>query len=83
MDNADSTWAEEDGALRRRFEFKNFSEAFGFVTRVALLAESQNHHPEWSNVWNKVDIVLTTHSAGSTVTDNDRKLAAAIDALLA
>jgi 4a-hydroxytetrahydrobiopterin dehydratase len=84
MDNpVDDAWTEAGGALRRHFEFANFSEAFGFMTRVALLAESQNHHPEWSNVWNKVDITLTTHSAGSTVTDNDRRLAAAIDALLA
>jgi len=76
-------WTEADGTLRRRFEFKNFSEAFGFMTRVALLAEAAGHHPDWSNSWNTVDISLTTHSAGSTVTDNDRTLAAAIDALVA
>jgi len=83
MDNAaDNAWAEEGGALRRRFVFKNFSEAFGFMTRVALLAEAQGHHPDWSNSWNTVDISLTTHSAGSTVTDNDRTFAAAIDKLV-
>ena len=76
-------WTESDGALRRRFQFKNFSEAFGFMTRVALLAETQGHHPDWSNSWNTVDISLTTHSANSTVTENDRTLAAAIDALVA
>ena len=76
-------WTEADGALRRRFQFKDFSEAFAFMTRVALLAETKGHHPDWSNSWNTVDISLTTHSAGSTVTDNDRALATAIDALVA
>jgi 4a-hydroxytetrahydrobiopterin dehydratase len=75
-------WEERDGALRRRFEFADFSEAFAFMTRVALLAESRGHHPDWSNSWNTVDIALSTHDAGSTVTDADRDLAAAIDALL-
>ena len=73
---------ESGSALRRRFRFKNFSEAFGFMARVALLAEAADHHPEWTNVWNTVDISLTTHSEGSTVTDQDRTLAAAIDGLL-
>jgi 4a-hydroxytetrahydrobiopterin dehydratase len=77
-----SEWTESEGALRRRFTFKDFSEAFGFMTRVAILAEKANHHPDWSNSWNTVDIALTTHSAGSPVTDNDRNLAAAIDKLL-
>jgi 4a-hydroxytetrahydrobiopterin dehydratase len=76
-------WTEEDGVLRRRLTFTNFSEAFAFMTRVALLAEKMNHHPEWTNVWNRVDITLTTHDAGNTVTDNDRAMAAAIDALIA
>ena len=75
-------WEERDGALRRTFEFADFSEAFAFMARVALLAEKRDHHPDWSNSWNKVDIVLSTHSAGSTVTDADRDLAAAIDELL-
>jgi len=79
---AGGAWEERDGALRRRFEFADFSEAFAFMTRVALLAESRNHHPDWSNSWNKVDISLTNHAAGSIVTDADRDLAAAIDALL-
>lgn len=78
----EDAWTESGGALRRRFTFKNFSEAFAFMTRVAMLAEKRNHHPDWSNSWNKVDISLTTHDAGDTVTDNDRDLAAAIDNLL-
>jgi 4a-hydroxytetrahydrobiopterin dehydratase len=89
MDDAgfsEGQWSEasEGGAtyLRRRFKFANFSEAFGFMARVALLAEAADHHPEWTNVWNRVDISLTTHSEGSTVTDRDRSLAAAIDGLL-
>jgi 4a-hydroxytetrahydrobiopterin dehydratase len=81
MSDAPSTWTEIDGSLRRRFQFANFSEAFAFMTRVALLAEAAGHHPDWSNSWNTVDISLTTHSAGSTVTAADRDLAAAIDAL--
>jgi 4a-hydroxytetrahydrobiopterin dehydratase len=82
MVSTPARWTEEDGALRRCFTFANFSEAFAFMTRVALLAEKQNHHPEWSNVWNRVDITLTTHDAGNTVTDKDRELAAAIERLL-
>ena len=78
----DDAWVERDGALRRRFQFADFSEAFAFMTRVALLAEAKGHHPDWSNSWNTVDIALSTHSAGGTVTDRDRELAAAIDGLL-
>jgi 4a-hydroxytetrahydrobiopterin dehydratase len=69
-------------AIERNFQFRDFSEAWGFMNRVALLAESQNHHPEWSNVWNRVRIELSTHDAGG-LTDNDVKLARAINALLA
>jgi len=76
-------WKEENNQLKRTFEFKDFIEAFGFMTRVAFLAEKANHHPNWSNVYNKVEIVLTTHDAGNTVTEKDRKLAKQIDALLA
>ena len=75
-------WKEENNALHRSFEFKDFSEAFAFMTRVALLAEKHDHHPEWNNVWNKVNIKLNTHSAGDIVTEKDRKLAAAIDKLI-
>lgn len=74
-------WEEQNNQLVRRFEFKDFMEAFAFMTRVAILAEKHNHHPEWSNVYNKLEIRLSTHDAGDVVTDKDRKLAAAIDAL--
>lgn len=67
-------------AIRRGFRFKDFSEAWGFMARVALLAEAQDHHPEWSNVWNRVEIVLTTHDAGG-LSARDIRLAQAIDAL--
>ena len=59
--------------------FTDFSEAFAFMTRVAMLVEKLDHHPEWSNVWNKVEITLRTHSAGNIVTNRDRQLAAEID----
>lgn len=75
-------WEEKDNKLTRVFKFKDFSEAFGFMTRVAILAEVHQHHPEWANVWNKVEISLCTHEAGSQVTDLDHKLAEAIDKLL-
>ena len=67
-------------AIERSFRFRDFSEAWGFMNRVALLAESQNHHPDWSNVYNRVRIELSTHDAGG-LTDNDVKLAQAINAL--
>ena len=76
-------WTEEENQLKRSFTFKDFSEAFAFMTRVAFLAESQQHHPNWFNVYNRVDIALTTHDAGNVVTEKDRKLAQAIDKLLA
>lgn len=68
-------------AVRREFRFRDFNEAWGFMARVALLAEQQNHHPDWSNVWNTVRIELSTHDAGG-LTGNDVALARAIDALL-
>ena len=76
------SWEERDGGLHREFVFADFSEAFGFMTRVAMLAETAGHHPDWSNSWNRVRISLTTHDQGSTVTDLDRELAASIDRLL-
>lgn len=76
-------WEEKNNELTRAFEFKDFSAAFAFMTRVALLAEKQDHHPWWSNVWNKVEIRLTTHDAGNKVTEKDRLLAAAIDKIVA
>jgi 4a-hydroxytetrahydrobiopterin dehydratase len=76
-------WQEKDNALEKTFEFKDFIGAFSFMTQVALLAESQNHHPWWSNVYNKVTIRLNTHDDGNIITDKDKALASAIDNLLA
>lgn len=76
-------WIEKDHQLVREFTFSDFQEAFAFMTRVAFLAEKQNHHPEWTNVYNRVIIRLSTHDAGNIVTDKDRRLASAIDALMA
>lgn len=67
-------------AIHRQFRFRDFSEAWGFMARVALLAEAQDHHPEWSNVYNRVEITLTTHDAGG-LSERDVMLAQAIDAL--
>ncbi len=75
------SWKEENNCLEREFKFGDFVAAFGFMTQVALVAEKMNHHPEWKNVYNTVSIRLCTHDAGNTVTDKDRKLAAAIDKL--
>ncbi len=75
-------WKEENNQLYRQFQFADFSEAFAFMTRVAIEAEKMNHHPFWSNVWNKVEIWLSTHDAGNTVTEKDRNLARRIDALV-
>ena len=73
-------WKEEDNKLYKKFEFKNFSEAFAFMTRVALAAEKMDHHPLWTNVYNTVEIWLNTHDAGNIVTDKDVKLSKLIDA---
>ena len=80
--DAPEGWAVEDGgkALVRTLKFKDFSEAFGFLSRVALYAEKADHHPEFKNVWNRVDFRLTSHDAGE-VTDRDLKLAEAINRL--
>lgn len=75
-------WIEEDNKLKRTFEFDNFVEAFGFMSKVAILAEKMDHHPNWSNVYHRVTIELSTHDAGNIVTEKDRQLAAAIDELL-
>ncbi|WP_353200733.1 4a-hydroxytetrahydrobiopterin dehydratase [Sandarakinorhabdus sp.] len=74
-------WRIDGEHLKRSFKFKDFSAAWGFMSRVALLAEAQDHHPEWFNVYNKLDIALTTHEAGG-LSVRDVKLAKAIDALL-
>ena len=75
-------WNEQNDQLYKKFEFKDFSEAFAFMTRVALAAEKMDHHPLWTNVYNKVEIWLSTHDAGDVVTDKDKKLAKKIDALV-
>ncbi len=75
-------WLETNNTLYKKFEFTNFSEAFAFMTRVAIEAEKLNHHPLWTNVYNKVEIWLSTHDANNTVTEIDYKLALAIDGLL-
>jgi 4a-hydroxytetrahydrobiopterin dehydratase len=72
-------WIEENNRLKRNFVFKDFKAAFAFMTKVATIAEEMNHHPTWTNEYNKVDIRLSTHDAGNIVTDKDRKLALAID----
>jgi 4a-hydroxytetrahydrobiopterin dehydratase len=72
-------WNEGNNRLTKTFKFSNFVEAFGFMTKVALLAEKHNHHPFWTNVYNSVTIELNTHDAGDIVTDKDRALAKAID----
>jgi len=68
-------WKEEDNALKASLKFDNFVEAFGFMTKVAFYAEKMNHHPDWSNVYNTVNITLSTHDEGNKVTEKDRKLA--------
>jgi 4a-hydroxytetrahydrobiopterin dehydratase len=75
-------WREEANQLVRDFTFADFSEAFGFMTRVAMAAEKMDHHPWWSNVYNQVTIKLTTHDAGNIITDRDRKLAELIDGMV-
>jgi len=75
-------WTEENNALYRKFVFNDFSEAFAFMTRVAIEAEKADHHPRWTNVWNTVEIWLNTHDAGNTVTEKDRALARRIEGLL-
>nr|MBI1228603.1 pterin-4-alpha-carbinolamine dehydratase [Cytophagales bacterium] len=74
-------WNEKNNVLEKTFEFDDFTEAFSFMTRVAFLAEKHGHHPNWSNVYNKVTIQLTTHDEGNVVTKKDRDLADAIDSL--
>lgn len=75
-------WKLVDGALERSFKFADFSEAFAFMTRVALVAEKQEHHPTWTNTYNQLSIRLSTHDAGDTVTEKDHALATAINGLV-
>ena len=73
-------WTEKDNSLQASFEFKDFVDAFAFMSKVALIAEKMDHHPEWFNVYNRVDVTLSTHDAGG-LTELDVELAAAIDRL--
>ena len=75
-------WKQENNRLKKNFQFKDFVEAFGFMTRVAIIAEKQNHHPFWTNTYNTVSIELSTHDAGDIVTEKDHQLAKSIDELL-
>lgn len=75
-------WTENNNQLYQKFQFKDFSEAFSFMTRVGLAAEKMNHHPRWTNVYNEVEIWLSTHDAGDVITDKDRKLAKLIDQII-
>jgi len=74
-------WIEEDNKLKKTFTFKDFVEAFGFMSQVAIVAEKMDHHPNWNNVYNTVNIELYTHDAGDIVTEKDHNLAKAIDKL--
>ena len=74
-------WQQQNNSLYEKFEFKDFSEAFAFMTRVALAAEKMDHHPTWTNVYNKVEIWLNTHDAGDVITEKDRRLAKKIEGL--
>ena len=75
------SWKEENNKLKKSFTFKDFTEAFGFMAKVAIVAEKMNHHPTWTNTYNKVDFELSTHDKGDIVTALDRKLANEIDQL--
>ena len=75
-------WVEKANSLYRKFEFANFAEAFEFMTKVAAIAEDQDHHPDWSNVWNVVEMNLCSHDAGRTVTARDHRLADSINGLV-
>ncbi len=80
--SAPDGWSITNNILYRKFEFSDFSTAFAFMVRVAMEAEKMNHHPVWTNVWNKVEIWLSTHDAGDVVTEKDNKLANKINGLM-
>ena len=80
--NTPNGWSTSNNTLYRKIEFKDFSEAFAFMTRVAIEAERMNHHPLWTNVYNKIEIWLSTHDAGDVITEKDVKLAEKINAML-
>jgi 4a-hydroxytetrahydrobiopterin dehydratase len=72
-------WIENDNKLTKEFVFEDFGQAWAFMTEVAMLAERKNHHPDWTNVWNRVTISLTSHDEGNVITEKDRKMAEGID----
>jgi 4a-hydroxytetrahydrobiopterin dehydratase len=74
-------WTEENNQLSKTFKFNSFAEAISWMVKAAFIIEKMNHHPEWSNVYNKVHVVLRSHDAGNIVTDRDRALAKALDTL--
>ena len=74
-------WQDKDGALYRAWKFKDFTEAFAFMTAIAKLAEQMDHHPKWTNEYNKLEIWLSSHDAGGKVTEKDKQMAAGIDSL--
>ena len=82
MNNINTGWTEVNNTLYRKFQFKDFSEAFAFMTRVAIEAEKMDHHPRWTNVYNTVEVWLNTHDAGDTVTAKDHELSKKISALV-
>ena len=75
-------WQEENNQLYKKFVFKTFVDAVAFMTKVAMISEKMDHHPKWTNVYNTVEIWLSTHDAGNVVTEKDKKLSALIDALI-
>ena len=75
-------WKEENNQLYKKFVFKTFVDAFAFMTKVAIISEKMDHHPKWTNVYNTVEVWLSTHDAGNVVTEKDKKLSALIDALI-
>jgi 4a-hydroxytetrahydrobiopterin dehydratase len=79
---SDEAWVETADGLTREFVFADFSEAFAFMTRVALVAEKHDHHPDWSNSWNRVTITLVSHDAGNQITERDRRMATAIESIV-
>jgi 4a-hydroxytetrahydrobiopterin dehydratase len=74
-------WTEENNQLSKTFKFRSFADAISWMVKAAFIIEKMNHHPEWSNVYNKVHVVLRSHGAGNIVTDRDRELAKALDTL--
>ncbi|MES2559146.1 MAG: 4a-hydroxytetrahydrobiopterin dehydratase [Bacteroidota bacterium] len=76
-----NNWKEENNALHKTFVFKNFAEAIAWMVKAGYAIEQLNHHPEWTNIYNRVMVKLTTHDAGNTVTDKDRQLAEILDAI--